>query len=82
MIDEEDQICGAVVNIRKGQDKLCLWTKDENNREAVVKIGYVYKEDVIILLLLREIIVCFYPLFRKQLTNDHPLLLFLRSFFL
>ncbi len=48
MIDEDDQICGAVVNIRKGQDKLCLWTKDENNRDAVVKIGYVYREDVII----------------------------------
>jgi len=37
-IDEEDQICGAVVNIRK-QDKLCLWTRDAENSKATLKIG-------------------------------------------
>jgi translation initiation factor 4E len=35
----DDQICGVVVNVRKGQDKLAVWTKDAENREACLKIG-------------------------------------------
>jgi len=42
--DDEDQLCGAVVNIRKGQDKLCIWTKDEQNKDAIMKIGLAMKK--------------------------------------
>jgi len=37
--DDENQICGAVVNVRKNQDKLSIWTKDADNKEAVMRIG-------------------------------------------
>jgi len=40
----EEQICGCVVNIRKGQDKLSLWTSDENNDAVVLKIGQRLKK--------------------------------------
>jgi len=39
-----EQICGAVVNVRKAQDKLQLWTRDAENREAVMKIGHAIKK--------------------------------------
>jgi len=35
----EEQICGCVVNIRKGQDKLGLWTSDESNDAVILKMG-------------------------------------------
>ncbi|PRP78962.1 eukaryotic translation initiation factor 4E-2-like [Planoprotostelium fungivorum] len=37
--DDQNQICGAVVNVRKNQDKISLWTKDAENEEAGLKIG-------------------------------------------
>jgi len=42
--EDDDQICGCVVNIRKGQDKMNLWTSDENNEAAVLKIGEKLKK--------------------------------------
>jgi len=42
--EEDDQVCGAVVNVRSKQDKLCLWTRDEGNKEAVVRIGQMLKK--------------------------------------
>jgi len=42
--DDQNQICGAVVNIRKGGDKLCLWTKDAENKDATIKIGQALKK--------------------------------------
>jgi len=41
--DGEEQICGAVVNVRKAQDKICLWTRDAENQQAVLHIGYALK---------------------------------------
>jgi len=43
-IDEEDQLCGAVINIRKGQEKLSIWTKDAENRDACIKMGQNFKK--------------------------------------
>jgi len=40
----EEQICGCVVNIRKGQDKLSLWTSDENTDAIVLKLGQRLKK--------------------------------------
>jgi len=37
--DDNNHICGAVINLRKNQDKLSIWTKDADGKEAVLKIG-------------------------------------------
>lgn len=36
---DSDIVCGAVVNVRKAQDKLCLWTRDANDKEGILKTG-------------------------------------------
>lgn len=35
----EDEICGAVVNIRKPDDRICIWTKTANDEAALRAIG-------------------------------------------
>jgi len=42
--EDDDQICGAVVNVRRTQDKICLWTKDADNKEVILKIGQVLRK--------------------------------------
>jgi len=37
--EADDQICGAIVNIRKGQDKLNLWTRDADASDALARMG-------------------------------------------
>ncbi|KAM4677723.1 eukaryotic translation initiation factor 4E type 1B [Discoglossus pictus] len=39
-----DEICGAVINIRAKGDKIAIWTREAENREAVTHIGKIYKE--------------------------------------
>uniref|UniRef100_A0A8C5MB97 Eukaryotic translation initiation factor 4E type 1B n=1 Tax=Leptobrachium leishanense TaxID=445787 RepID=A0A8C5MB97_9ANUR len=39
-----DEVCGAVINIRAKGDKIAIWTRETENREAVTHIGKVYKE--------------------------------------
>ena len=34
-----DEICGAVVNVRAKQDKVCLWTRTAANEAAQVGVG-------------------------------------------
>ena len=34
-----DEVCGAVVNVRAKQDKVCLWTRTAANEAAQVGIG-------------------------------------------
>ncbi|KAI4295360.1 hypothetical protein L6164_035414 [Bauhinia variegata] len=41
--DHGDEICGAVVNVRK-QDKIALWTKNASNEAAQMSIGRQWKE--------------------------------------
>lgn len=34
--EESDEICGAVVSVRRGQDKIAIWTKTASNEAAQV----------------------------------------------
>lgn len=38
-LDNDDEICGAVISLRRAQDKLAIWTKSADNTEAVLAIG-------------------------------------------
>jgi len=42
--EDDNDICGCVVNVRKSQDKLCLWTRDADNKESIVRIGQTLKK--------------------------------------
>jgi len=42
--DNEEQVTGVVVNIRKGQDKIQLWTSDVDAEDATLKIGHRLKK--------------------------------------
>jgi len=46
VLEEEgmENICGAVVNVRRGQDKLCVWTRDADQKETTIKIGLAVKK--------------------------------------
>jgi hypothetical protein len=37
----DDQICGCVVNIRKGQSKISVWTYDAEDEVSSMTIGSV-----------------------------------------
>ncbi|KAM2582668.1 hypothetical protein TB1_004776 [Malus domestica] len=41
--DHGDEICGAVVSVRKSQEKITLWTKNATNEAAQVSIGKQWK---------------------------------------
>jgi translation initiation factor 4E len=41
--DEGDEICGAVVSVRR-QDKIAIWTKTASNEAAQVSIGKQWKD--------------------------------------
>ncbi len=36
----DDQICGCVVNIRKGQCKISVWTSDADDEVSTLTVGY------------------------------------------
>lgn len=38
-----DQICGAVINVRPRMDKISIWTSDCRNMEGIAKIGKIIK---------------------------------------
>jgi len=42
--EDSDVICGAVVNVRRQQDKLCIWTKDANDKDGCIKVGQALKK--------------------------------------
>jgi len=42
-LTDENEVCGAVVSIRKQQDKIALWTKTSVSEELVVGIGKKWK---------------------------------------
>eukprot|EP01103_Thecamoeba_quadrilineata_P005959 TRINITY_DN156_c1_g1_i1.p1 TRINITY_DN156_c1_g1~~TRINITY_DN156_c1_g1_i1.p1 ORF type:complete len:246 (-),score=50.99 TRINITY_DN156_c1_g1_i1:128-865(-) len=37
--EENEEICGCVVSVRKAQDRIALWTKSATNHNAAVAIG-------------------------------------------
>jgi translation initiation factor 4E len=41
--DEDDEICGAVISLRRAQDKLAIWTKTSDNTEGVLAMGQKIK---------------------------------------
>jgi len=41
--DDEDEICGAVVSIRKAQDRIALWTKTASKEVQTRLIGRIFK---------------------------------------
>ncbi|KPM06500.1 eukaryotic translation initiation factor 4E-like protein [Sarcoptes scabiei] len=42
--DYNDSICGAFVLIKKNQNRIGIWTKDANHRDANMHIGNVFKQ--------------------------------------
>jgi len=42
--DERESICGATISLRRGMARLCVWTKDADNKEANLKIGAALKK--------------------------------------
>jgi len=41
--DDENDICGAVISLRKGGDKIALWTRSSSNEAATKRIGRAFK---------------------------------------
>eukprot|EP00013_Stygamoeba_regulata_P023764 CAMPEP_0177647210 /NCGR_PEP_ID=MMETSP0447-20121125/10180_1 /TAXON_ID=0 /ORGANISM="Stygamoeba regulata, Strain BSH-02190019" /LENGTH=239 /DNA_ID=CAMNT_0019149783 /DNA_START=147 /DNA_END=866 /DNA_ORIENTATION=- len=41
--EESEDVCGAVVSIRKQQDKICLWTRSAHNQAVSMSIGRQWK---------------------------------------
>lgn len=44
--DYEHEVCGAVVSVRKGQDRLALWTRNSNHDDACISIGKTFKQSL------------------------------------
>lgn len=42
--DYGDEICGAVVNVRKNQERISIWTKNAANEAVQMSIGKQWKE--------------------------------------
>jgi len=42
--EDEDEICGVVVSIRKGNDKISLWTRNALDAEKTRRVGQQLKE--------------------------------------
>jgi len=40
---EQELICGATISLRRGMARLCVWTKDADNKDANLKIGAALK---------------------------------------
>ncbi len=37
----DDDVTGAVISRRKPGDKIAIWNRDKNNKEVVLRIGFV-----------------------------------------
>lgn len=44
VFEDEDEICGCVVSIRKAQDKIALWTRNSQDEAATVRVGRRLKQ--------------------------------------
>ncbi|CAL8261719.1 unnamed protein product [Lota lota] len=42
--EHSDDVCGAVINVRAKGDKIAIWTRDYENKDAITHIGRVYKD--------------------------------------
>jgi len=41
---ESDEVCGAVVSVRKSNDKIALWTRNAKRRDLTERVGVLYKK--------------------------------------
>lgn len=39
--ENEDEICGAILNIRQRADKISIWTPNINKKKNILQIGWV-----------------------------------------
>eukprot|EP01124_Arcella_intermedia_P004110 TRINITY_DN1231_c0_g1_i1.p1 TRINITY_DN1231_c0_g1~~TRINITY_DN1231_c0_g1_i1.p1 ORF type:complete len:117 (-),score=12.14 TRINITY_DN1231_c0_g1_i1:90-440(-) len=42
--DDDDEICGLVISLRKSADKICLWTRTANDAEKCKRIGRQFRD--------------------------------------
>jgi len=42
--EDDSEICGVVVSVRKTGDRLAIWTKNSNNEMAQKRIGAQFKK--------------------------------------
>eukprot|EP01127_Copromyxa_protea_P004142 TRINITY_DN1399_c0_g1_i2.p1 TRINITY_DN1399_c0_g1~~TRINITY_DN1399_c0_g1_i2.p1 ORF type:complete len:131 (+),score=22.91 TRINITY_DN1399_c0_g1_i2:353-745(+) len=42
--DDSEEITGCVVSVRKGGDRISVWTRDATNEAACVRIGQQFKD--------------------------------------
>lgn len=43
-LDEDEEVCGAVISLRSKQDKLAIWTKQADRLTAISEIGRRLKQ--------------------------------------
>jgi hypothetical protein len=53
--EEEEEVCGCVVSIRKAQDRIAIWTRTASKEAAVRSIGYAFY-----LPFIRAVVLCFW----------------------
>jgi len=44
--DDDDEVCGVVISIRKGMDRIAIWTKTATNEAACKRIGQHFRESM------------------------------------
>eukprot|EP01088_Endostelium_zonatum_P017219 TRINITY_DN4976_c0_g1_i1.p1 TRINITY_DN4976_c0_g1~~TRINITY_DN4976_c0_g1_i1.p1 ORF type:complete len:231 (+),score=52.19 TRINITY_DN4976_c0_g1_i1:220-912(+) len=44
--EHEDEICGVVISLRRGGDRLALWTRNAENEQGTVEVGKIFKQNV------------------------------------
>jgi len=44
--DDDDEICGVVVCVRKQFDKICLWTRSADKKDVCLRIGEQFRASV------------------------------------
>lgn len=42
--EDSNEICGVMISLRKGRNKIALWTRDADNGEAMKRLGKQFKE--------------------------------------
>uniref|UniRef100_A0A6B2LI50 EIF-4F 25 kDa subunit n=1 Tax=Arcella intermedia TaxID=1963864 RepID=A0A6B2LI50_9EUKA len=44
--EDEEEVLGLVVNVRKNNDKICLWTRNARDKERTTRIGQQLKDSI------------------------------------
>ena len=43
---DENEVLGAVVSLRKGRNKLAVWTRSSNSREVLLRVGNEWRRQL------------------------------------